>query len=68
MKSLYTSRTFWLAVTQAIVGTIAVFATSYPGVGTIIVLKSLFDIVLRVETTAAITPVAYITPTDTNLG
>ncbi len=54
MKSILQSRTFWLAVTQALIGIVAVFATTYPDIGTLLVLKSLLDVILRYETTTEI--------------
>lgn len=54
MKSILKSRTFWLAITQAAIGAVAVLATSYPEVGSLLVLKSLLDVILRYETTTEI--------------
>jgi len=54
MKSLFHSRTFWVAVLQAVAGTIAVFATSYPEVGALLVAKSLLDVYLRIVTTTQV--------------
>lgn len=50
MKSILQSKTFWVAVLQAAVGVVVVFATVYPAVGGILVAKSVLDIVLRVFT------------------
>lgn len=68
MKSLYTSKTFWLATTQAIIGMIAVFASAYPDVGALMVAKSFFDILLRIETATAIVPSAQVISTTEELG
>lgn len=51
MKSLFTSKTFILALAQAIVGVIVVFSTAYPDVGYLVVAKSVVDILLRWITT-----------------
>ena len=56
MKSLYKSKVFWLAITQSLIGVVAVFETAYPGVGVLLVAKTVLDIVLRIETTTSITP------------
>lgn len=50
MKSIFSSKTFWLAIVQAAVGTIAVFATAYPSIGGLLLAKSVVDIILRVIT------------------
>ena len=55
VKSLYASKTFWLAAVQALVGVIAVFATAYPDVGALIIVKCLADIYLRTITTTPVT-------------
>lgn len=54
MKSIFQSKVFWLAVGQALVGVIAVFASAYPALGFLVVAKSVLDIVLRLYTTQAI--------------
>ena len=53
-KSLLGSKTFWLAVVQAAIAVVVVFDTQYPGVGVLMMLKSVLDIVLRIITTAPI--------------
>ena len=58
MKSLLQSKTFWLAVIQALIGIVAVFATTYPSIGGLLVAKSVLDIVLRMVTTTEIVSVA----------
>lgn len=50
MKSIFQSKTFWLAAAQAIVGVIAIFETAYPGVGALLMAKSVADIALRMIT------------------
>ena len=55
MKSLFQSRTFWLAVLQAVAGIVVVFSTAYPTVGGLLVAKSIVDIILRVVTTQPVT-------------
>lgn len=54
MKSIFQSRTFWLAVLQAIVGILVVFMSAYPEVGQLLVAKSVIDVILRVVTTTRI--------------
>ena len=54
MKSLFASKTFWIAVLQSIIGIITVFATAYPAVGFLVVAKSVLDIIIRIYTTQAI--------------
>ena len=51
MKSLTSSKTFWLAVIQAVVGGLVIFFTEIPDlVGYVAVVKSIGDIVLRLAT------------------
>ena len=47
---LINSKTFWLAVVQALSGVLVVFATTYPQVGMLLVVKSVIDVVLRLLT------------------
>lgn len=54
MKSIFQSRTFWVAVIQAVIGVVGVFATAYPALGGMLVAKSFLDIVLRLATTQPI--------------
>ena len=54
MKSLFSSKTFWLAVATAVVGAVSVFSNTYPEVGWLIILKSILDIVIRTQTTQAV--------------
>jgi hypothetical protein len=54
MKSIFKSKTFWLAILQAIAGAIVVFGTAYPTVGWFVIAKSLVDITLRYLTNTAI--------------
>lgn len=49
-KSLFTSRTFWVAMLQAAIGIVVVFSSEYPGVGQLVIAKSLLDITLRIVT------------------
>ena len=55
MKPFYKSRTFWIACLQGIVGVTAVLINIYPEVGVLVVMKSILDIVLRVQTTERVT-------------
>ena len=54
MKSILQSKTFWVAVLQAVAGIVAVFYSSYPAVGELLVAKSALDVILRVVTSTAI--------------
>lgn len=60
IKSIFKSRTFWLAVAQAVLGAIVVFSTQYPDVGWLLTAKSVVDITLRFLTTQ---PAGLVTPT-----
>lgn len=55
MKSLYSSKTFWLAVVQALIGVIVAFSTAYPALGGLVIAKSIADIILRIVTDTAVT-------------
>jgi uncharacterized membrane protein len=55
MKSLLQSKTFWLAVIQAVIGIVVIFSSAYPAVGGLIVTKSILDVILRVVTNTAVT-------------
>jgi len=55
MKSLTTSRTFWFAVIQAVIGGLVILFTNIPDlVGYVAIVKSIGDIVLRLATTEPI--------------
>jgi len=55
MKSLFNSKTFWLAVLQLVAGYALVTADVFPEVaGHALALKSLVDIILRVVTTTGV--------------
>lgn len=52
-KKWYESRTLWIAVAQAVVGIIVVITNEFPDaeiVGSLVALKSVFDIGLRFMT------------------
>ena len=52
-KKLTLSRTFWIAVAQAISGLIAIFASDNPTLkitGVSLVVKSVMDIIIRLDT------------------
>lgn len=49
-KSFVYSKTFWLATIQALIAIIAIFATAYPQVGELLLIKSILDVLLRVGT------------------
>ena len=53
MKKLYQSRTFWIAVIQAIIGVLTVAFSEIGAVdalGYVAVLKSFVDVALRIDT------------------
>ncbi len=52
-KTLLSSKVFWVAVIQAVIGVIAVFTTTYPElqvIGGVAVVKSILDVLLRLAT------------------
>lgn len=54
-KSLFASKTFWIAVAQAVIGTLVIFSDSFPNwAGELLLIKSLIDVVLRSLTTQPI--------------
>lgn len=53
-KALLTSKTFILAVLQAVAGVIVIFSTAYPAAGGLLMAKSVVDIILRLYTTQPI--------------
>ena len=59
VKSIFKSRTFWLAFAQAVAGAVVVFSTQYPDVGGLLIAKSVLDMILRFLTTQ---PVGIVTP------
>lgn len=54
-KTLFSSKTFWIAVIQAVAGIVIVALTELDLVGYIATFKSVVDIVLRMITTDPIT-------------
>lgn len=54
MKSIFQSKTFWIAIGQALIGAFVIFHTAYPDVGWLVVAKSLVDISVRYLTDTAI--------------
>lgn len=50
MKSLLKSRTFWLAVSQAVGAVLIVALTELDMMGGVLIVKSVVDIILRLET------------------
>lgn len=60
-KTLLQSKVFWLAIAQIVAAGIAIFATSYPDVGWLLVAKSLVDIYLRTQTTQPISGIVSTT-------
>ena len=61
MKSIYTSKTFWLAIIQAVVGGAVIFLTEMDLVGYVAIVKSVGDVLLRLITKD---PVALKTPSN----
>lgn len=55
MKSIFSSKVFWVATAQAVIGVIAVFASAYPTIGGLLVAKSIVDVILRLITTEPVT-------------
>lgn len=47
MKSLFATKTFWLATTQALAGVVAIYATTYNDIGGLMIAKSVLDVILR---------------------
>lgn len=54
MKTLLQSRTFWLAIIQAVAAVLVVVFTELDMVGSVVLLKSVVDIILRVMSTEGI--------------
>jgi hypothetical protein len=54
MKSIFESKTFWVAVAQCIAGIFVVIDSTYPGIGSVIIAKSFLDVCLRYITTQPI--------------
>lgn len=50
MKSLLKSRTFWLAVSQAVGAVLIAALTELDMMGGVLIVKSVVDIILRMET------------------
>jgi hypothetical protein len=51
IKSILLSKTFWVAVIQGLLGVVVVLETQIPGVGWLMIIKSVLDFGLRVATT-----------------
>ena len=54
MKSIFQSKTFWLATVQALAGVVFVYASAFPEFGWLAIVKSGVDIFLRYQTTTTI--------------
>ena len=57
MKSLLQSKTFWVAVIQAVAAVLVVALTELHFVGGALMVKSIVDIILRITTSDTITRV-----------
>lgn len=55
MKSIFKSKTFWLAATQAVAGGLVIFFTEIDALGYVAIVKSVADIVLRLISTEEVT-------------
>ena len=55
MKSLFSSKVFWVAVIQAVVGVVVVSLTQLDMVGYVAIVKSIADVILRLVTTEPVT-------------
>ena len=53
-KKWYQSKVIWLSIIQAVAGVVTVFATQYPDIGGILILKSALDFYLRYTTDSTI--------------
>lgn len=58
MKKLVHSKTFWIAVSQAVGAVLVVALTELDMMGGVLIVKSLVDIVVRLQTTEGIDSVA----------
>ena len=54
MKPWYKSKTIWIAILQGIVGIAVAVATEYQGLGYLMVVKSIVDVIVRYMTTESI--------------
>jgi len=55
MKSILQSRTVWVAIVQAVLSVVVVILTEADMVGYVGIIKSIVDILLRIDTTDVIT-------------
>jgi len=58
MKSIFRSRTFWIAVAQGVLGVLTAMFTEMPelqSVGYIVLVKSFLDVLVRMDTKEAVT-------------
>jgi hypothetical protein len=54
MKHWYQSKTIWIAILQGIAGIMVAVATEYQGLGSLMIVKSIVDIIIRYITTESI--------------
>ncbi|MDI6808197.1 MAG: hypothetical protein QME66_04330 [Candidatus Eisenbacteria bacterium] len=55
VKVFWTSKTFWVAVLQAVAGVLVALPADNPELGGLMILKSLLDVVMRFLTKAPVT-------------
>lgn len=53
-KSIFKSKTFWIALAQSLVGALAIFNETYPEIGLLLMAKSVLDVVIRIYTTEGV--------------
>ena len=53
-KSIFHSKTVWIAVLQGVIGVVVVLSTQLPELGWIAIFKSVLDFALRYVTTTAV--------------
>ena len=53
-KNWFESKTLWVAILQFVVGGLAVTGTNHPDMGWILMIKSVLDFILRLQTDTGI--------------
>ncbi len=62
VKSIFLSKTAWVAFLMFLVGGFAVLQTSYPTLGWVIMVKAVLDIILRLLSTQPVSLTAPVVP------